>query len=168
MHWARIAPPFGAGVQANGLPDRIDADEARVLWDSWHFSLCDDACTLHRHIVNTTVWQGAPAVVSRGGLPLPAVTPDPDADPQRNLSFVVLTKFPSGPIMVTAMGRTAAGLGWHEPRCNITIDLSSLPSQSNLPPIALFGTFGHISFKLGQQPLSNLRKADAVRGHIHP
>ena len=47
-----------------------------VFWDAWHFSLCDDACTIHAGIINTTVYQGAPGRVSRGGLPLPTVTMD--------------------------------------------------------------------------------------------
>ena len=36
--------------------------------------MCDDACTLHRGLINKTVSNGAPARVTRGGLMLPVVT----------------------------------------------------------------------------------------------
>ena len=36
--WANIAPPFGAGADANGAPQLIVADDTRegVLWDAWY------------------------------------------------------------------------------------------------------------------------------------
>lgn len=65
-------------ADGDGTAALILADDTAegVFWDVWHFSLCDDACTIHAGIINTTVYQGAPGRVSRGGLPLPTVTMD--------------------------------------------------------------------------------------------
>lgn len=150
VSWASIAPPFGAGADANGTPQAILADDddanGGVFWDAWHFSLCDDACTIHEKIINTTVFQGAPGRVSRGGLPLPVVQAVPEGhhtvrvdrkgsvdggDGSRDAGallkpFVIVTQFPepAGALMVTALGRTLLD-GWHEPLATVSVDASA-------------------------------------------
>lgn len=149
--WARIAPPFGAGRQANGFPDQVEADENEVLWDDWNFSLCDDACTIREGIVNKTVWQGAPSRISRGGLPLPQVSEDTTTALK---PYVVVTRFPNGPIMITTLGRTSTVLGWQEPKSNVTVDLRSVATDLDygLPALGVFGTYGNLLLILPIQP----------------
>eukprot|EP00041_Stephanoeca_diplocostata_P029972 m.896214 g.896214 ORF g.896214 m.896214 type:complete len:685 (+) comp23666_c0_seq18:118-2172(+) len=163
--WSILAPPFGVGIQANGMPDQVAADDtsAGVLWDSWHFGLCDDACTLSKHIVNTTVYQGAPGRITRGGLPLPTVVaPTTTAAPSATPPFIVITRFPANQIMITAMGRTSATAGWTEPTYDVTVDLS----QSNFsatsgpfPPIGIFGRFASVSLVLSAAAYQTVARA---------
>lgn len=142
VQWAVLAPPFGAGQQRGGVPDSIKVDSV-ILWDNWAFSLCDDACTLHRHLVNRTVRQGAPARVTRGGLPLPLVSiPATTSAATPLLPFVVATRYPnSSAVLLTSMGRTSAGAGWVEPSADVTL---TVPGP--MPPlVGLLGHFGSVT-----------------------
>ena len=147
-----VAQPFGAGVQADGKPDQVELDDT-ILWDSWKFSLCDDACTLHRNLVNRTVRNGAPATVSRGGLPLPQVWLDSSV---QNLAagsstnqtslvpFVIATRYPKGAaVLLTALGRTTP-MGFFEPAAHV--NLTVRPADSGkLPVIGVFGRFRSVT-----------------------
>lgn len=149
MGWAAIAQPFGGGVQPDGHPDTILADESEggVFYDDWKFSLCDDACTLHKQIVNTTVYQGAPGRVVRGrGIPLPIVTP---AAGEAEAPFVIVTKFPQGQVLVTALGRTHTATGWTEPRSIVLVDLSSAEAGVGVNlTVGLLGRFHAVTLVL--------------------
>ena len=85
----------------------------------------DDAAVISHKLLNTTMRQGAPAIVTRGGLPMPTVHalasehcsgvtyPTDDGQQQRSENycqpFVIATRFPNGPTMVSAIGRTRHG-----------------------------------------------------------
>jgi hypothetical protein len=156
VSWAGIAPPFGLGTTVGGggeggLVELVELDEEEVLWDTWHFGLCDDACTIHKNLTNKTVQQGASARVARGGLPLPAGTAHlypihyTDAPPLpvvevphgADKPFVAVTRFPPsasspvGAVMVTALGRTNTS-GWYEVKANVTLDMCSVSGVDEL------------------------------------
>jgi hypothetical protein len=140
-----VAQPFGAGIQPDGMPDKVDLDNI-ILWDSWKFSLCDDACTLHRHLVNKTVRNGAPARVTRGGLPLPLVSLEAGSvlgsrtKDASLVPFVIATRYPKGAaVLLTALGRTTPA-GFSEPAAHVNL---TVPPTDNgkLPVIGVFGRF---------------------------
>ena len=145
--WSNIVPPFGAGVQPGGRPDDVVVD-SEILWDSWKFAMCDDACTLHRHLINKTVANGAPARVTRGGLALPAV-----AMPSRTTPppFVLATRFPNGSaVLLTSLGRTTPSR-YTEPEAhvNLTIpppdDADNADSPASVPMVGIFGRFASVT-----------------------
>jgi hypothetical protein len=132
VNWAKIAPPFGGGMQHprgggatagssnTSIPDRINMSEL-ILWDSWKFAEADDAAVISHKLVNQTVRQGAPAVVTRGGLELPKVQAisstecakqhgegrrQTDNDGNYCHPFVIATRFPNGATAVSTIGRT--------------------------------------------------------------
>lgn len=145
--WARIAPPFGV---AKLRPEQVKLD-TKLLVDSWNFRLCDDAAVIGHHLENKTVEQAAPARVSRGGLPLPTVT----TAANQLAPFVVSTRFPSGPVSVTTLGRTR-GRTYTEPTAHITqrIPHASEGSGENsscpcgvcgVPALGVFGHFASLT-----------------------
>lgn len=67
VRWSRIAPPFGARAKGGSW---IEQDASSTLLDSWAFEPGD---TWDKRAWSKTVVQGAPARVTRGGLPLPVV-----------------------------------------------------------------------------------------------
>jgi hypothetical protein len=119
VRWARIAPPYPLGVRGEIL-DSVAIDET-ALFDAWNFSLADDNSVIGLHLEGTVVRQGAPARVSRGGLPLPSVASQGGS---LTVPYVLLTQYPpstrkplgadagqgeatSGrPVAVTTLGRT--------------------------------------------------------------
>lgn len=144
----KVAEPFGAGVQVDGKPDQILAD-TNILWDSWKFSLCDDACTMHRHLVNKTVRNGAPARVTRGGLALPSVSVvAPRAGSTAPLlPFVVATRYPQGrAILLTSMGRTQID-GWSEPAAHVNLTIPGVdhPLEAAAPVVGILGRFASVT-----------------------
>ena len=89
VNWAKIAPPFGGGMQPGGppssassatssspssVPDMIRTSKT-ILFDAWTFRETDNAAVIGHHLENVTVKQGAPAIISRGNIPLPSVEP---------------------------------------------------------------------------------------------
>lgn len=66
VHWTRLAPAFGARA-VGGTAMEIDP---LTLYDTWSFEKGD---TWDHRVWDTTLRQGAPARVSRGGLPLPII-----------------------------------------------------------------------------------------------
>lgn len=148
-----VAQPFGAGVQPDGKPDLVELDDT-ILWDSWKFSLCDDACTLHRHLVNKTVTNGAPARVTRGGLPLPQVSLETisaigtRANDTSLLPFVIATRYPKGAaVLLTALGRTTPA-GFSEPAAHVNLTVSPTDT-GKLPVIGVFGHFRTVTLQFG-------------------
>lgn len=69
VRWGRIAPPFGARAPGGAW---IEQDTETTLMDSWLFEPGD---TWDKRSWGKTIEQGAPARVTRGGLPLPGVVP---------------------------------------------------------------------------------------------
>lgn len=127
------------------MPDKVNLDNT-ILWDSWRFSLCDDACTLHRHLVNKTVRNGAPARVTRGGLPLPQVSLEATsalgsrAKGASLVPFVIATRYPKGAaVLLTALGRTTPA-GFSEPPAHVNLTVSPTDT-GKLPVIGVFGRF---------------------------
>lgn len=115
----------------------------------------DDACTLRRNITNQTIRSGAPARVSRGGLPLPTVSQgSAPFVPIERKPFVVLTKFPDETggatltALVTTLGRTSVD-GWTEDAADIAVDLSAEPSTQPITVGAL-GNMQSLTIKLGR------------------
>lgn len=137
--WARIAEPFGVGISSLGISsltgkqERVKVD-SRGLYDSWTFALADDPSVISHKLENKTVRQGAPARVTRGGLPLPSVV----APEGKSLPFVVSTRFPTGPVSITTLGRTDPGQ-FEEPKVHVT---QVIPRVSTFSP-SLVGIFGH-------------------------
>ncbi len=146
-----VAQPFGAGVQPDGKPDKVELDDG-ILWDSWKFSLCDDACTLHRHLVNKTVRNGAPARVTRGGLALPQVSLETTSAPGTRakdtslVPFVIATRYPKGAaVLLTALGRTTPA-GFSEPAAHVNLTVSPTDT-GKLPVIGVFGRFRSVTLQ---------------------
>jgi hypothetical protein len=129
VNWAKVAPPFGGGLQRSAgataldvktlVPDQVKMSEL-ILWDTWHFAEADDAAAISHKLTNTTVLQGAPAIVTRGGLELPSVAalpPSQCAGGSTNLTFnycqpfVIATRFPNDVISVSTIGRTRPDFG---------------------------------------------------------
>lgn len=146
LRWATVAPPFGAGI------GQIEASE-EILFDEWRFGLRDDACTIRRNITNRTIRSGAPARISRGGLPLPVVSRESAPfEPTQRKPYTVLTKFPDGTstsaltALVTTLGRTSVS-GWTEDAADVSVDLSSVLGK----PVTLgaLGNMLSLSLKLG-------------------
>ena len=164
----QVAAPFGAGVQADGKPDSVVMD-SEILWDAWHFSLCDDACTIHTHIINKTVSNGAPARVTRGGLELPTVTL-PSEDSNKGLApFVIATRYPGGAaVLLTALGRTQPDpIGWVEPKAHVNLTVpaasaSAKPSGGELPVVGILGRFASVTLHFAAAP-TNADQAREVK-----
>ena len=161
-----VAKPFGAGVQPDGKPDQVILDDS-ILWDSWKFSLCDDACTLHRHLVNKTVRNGAPARVARGGLSLPQVALDAASASSTNgtslVPFIIATRYPKGAaVLLTALGRTTT-VGYSEPAAHVNLTVPPADS-GKLPVIGVFGRFHSVTlhFESGDWHLGSTSRAVAV------
>ena len=147
VRWARIAPPYPLGVHGEIL-DTVAVDET-ALFDAWNFSLADDNSVISHHLEGTVVRQGAPARVSRGGLPLPSVAQDGSA----TVPFVLLTQYPpsaatktravSGrrPVAVTTLGRTLPlPVGYVEPRAAVGVALPGVHWE-DVGPIGVFGVY---------------------------
>ena len=67
VRWGRIAPPFGARAKGGA-----DVKMSHTInWDSWAFEPGD---TWDKSTWGSTLRMGAPAVISRGGLPLATVS----------------------------------------------------------------------------------------------
>ena len=163
-----VAKPFGAGVQPDGKPDQVILDDS-ILWDSWKFSLCDDACTLHHQLVNKTVRNGAPARITRGGLPLPQVALDAasvsasSTNDSSLVPFIIATRYPKGvAVLLTALGRTTAA-GYSEPAAHVNL---TVPPTDNgkLPVVGVFGRFHAVTlhFESGDWQLGSTSHAIAV------
>eukprot|EP01052_Picozoa_sp_SAG31_P027532 SAG31_NODE_2584_length_5434_cov_3.784067_2_plen_219_part_00 len=167
-----MARPFGAGVQPDGRPDQVTLDDV-IMWDSWKFSLCDDACTLHRGLINKTVRNGAPARVTRGGLPLPTVTLDAVSSgvDTRLLPFAIATRYPKGPaVLLTSLGRTTTA-GFVEPEAHFKLFVP-LSHSGKLPVIGLFGRFRSVTLQFPggawQFALSERTSAVSARDMLAP
>ena len=112
-----------------------------ILNDTHLFSLCDDACVISHDLENVTLTQGAPARVTRNGLPLPlvAVPESVNALSASEPPFVVATRYPNnGPVSVSTIGRTLANVGWVEPRADVTLLLTAESANTTT-----FGVFGY-------------------------
>jgi hypothetical protein len=148
LSWAKLAPPFGGGVQraAGGTarPDQLEACTEK-LEDSWTFAEADDAAVIGHHLAGRTVAQAAPARVSRGGLPLPQVAGVPAA----TAPFVVTTRFPTGAVSVTAIGRTAPG-AFVEAEANVTQAIGAPPDARSV--IGVFGAFARLALTFAAPP----------------
>ena len=68
VRWGRLAKPFGARAPG-GADMKLDTN---ILLDAWDYEPGD---TWDKKTWGATILQGAPARVTRGGLPLPVVTP---------------------------------------------------------------------------------------------
>jgi hypothetical protein len=170
-----VAEPFGAGVQkASGEPDQILMDD-RILWDGWRFSMCDDACTLHRGLVNRTVLNGAPARVTRGGLALPTVALPTAAEEGHAAAgalvpFVIATRYPHGAaVLLTALGRTLPDpIGWSEPAAHVNLTIPpATPAASDaaagaMPVVGLLGHFASVTLHFEARCFGGRAPTDAA------
>eukprot|EP00656_Telonema_subtile_P014004 TRINITY_DN17120_c0_g1_i1.p1 TRINITY_DN17120_c0_g1~~TRINITY_DN17120_c0_g1_i1.p1 ORF type:complete len:352 (-),score=60.36 TRINITY_DN17120_c0_g1_i1:88-1143(-) len=150
--WGRLAAPFG--VAKHG-PEQIELDTA-VLRDSWKFKLCDDAAVISHGLENKTVEQAAPARVTRGGLPLPSVRP---LSPGGLVPFVVSTKFPSGAVSISTLGRTIVR-EYSEPLAHVnqTIPTATPTTQGcPSPRIGVFGKFASLTIDFSAVAASSCR-----------
>lgn len=179
VRWARIAPPYplgvgvgggGSGGGGGGLLDTVEVDD-NALWDAWNFSLADDNVVISHHLEGQVVRQGAPARVSRGGLPLPAVT-------QGNATcvpFVLLTRYPNGsagaqagrPVAITTVGRTfPAPVGYVEPRVDVQVHLQTSWAQAG--SIGVFGVYRSLTLRFGGSDGGPGAAATPARGATTP
>jgi hypothetical protein len=144
VSWARIAPPFGGGLQRlNSVPDQLVTSSADYLNDSWTFAEADDAAVIGHKLQGLAVVQAAPARSARGGLVLPVVTmPAADGSGRSRQPFVVSTRFPTGPISITSIGRTAPGAFVEAEDANVTQALGEPPSATTV--VGVFGYFGEL------------------------
>jgi hypothetical protein len=119
LRWQRIAPPFPAGSSTVHMSNE-------VLTDSWTF---ERGQTWKNELVGQTVYQGAPAILSRD-IALPRVTSNADRP------FVFASRFPNGAVAIGAQERTRIGRAWYMPRSEVELDVGDAPG-----PYAIFGSF---------------------------
>eukprot|EP00039_Didymoeca_costata_P005669 m.83542 g.83542 ORF g.83542 m.83542 type:complete len:561 (+) comp12926_c0_seq1:110-1792(+) len=139
--WSRIAPPFSVGLmQADGsVTEKAPLLDDHILYDSHNFSLCDDACVISHHLEGVNLPQGAPARVTRNGLPLPNVSVSSGP-----LPWVIATQFPNGPVSITTIGRQITGVGWIEPKATVSLEVPQLESNTT---IGIFGYYESLELK---------------------
>jgi hypothetical protein len=119
LRWQRIAPPFPSGLGCVELSEE-------VLTDAWHF---ERGQTWQSELVENTVRQGAPAVITRN-LPLAEVR-SIGARP-----FVFASRFPNGAVAVAAQERTQVNKAWFMSPCEVTLNVSDACG-----PFGIFGDF---------------------------
>lgn len=106
-----------------------------------HTRFLSQACVISHNLEGVVVQQGAPARVTRNGLPLPDVVPmDGNVVP-----FVLATRFPGGKTFsITTIGRQLIS-GWIEPRAAVTIRLPVVPR--NNVTIGVFGRYHSLTLE---------------------
>jgi hypothetical protein len=127
VRWERVAPPFGATEAPVAISEKI-------LFDTWHFA---PGSFWDRSVIDKTIRQGAPAMVTRG-LPLPTIQ-DAASIPDDEVPFVIGSLNPNGAVSIASLGRTHEGRGYHAPRANIHV---KIPTWRD--PIGIFGEFDHL------------------------
>lgn len=135
--------------QPGGEPDRPDRVFVGDDWstdragnDIWTFSECDDAAVIGHRLQGKTVQQGAPARTSRGGLPLPVVKSSSPGRPP----YLITTRFPTGAVSVTSIGRTSPGR-FIEPAFDVTqtVDIEDVGGVRAGDADIVLGVFGYFS-----------------------
>jgi len=91
------------------------------------------------------VQQGAPARVTRGGLPLPVVETQSCDGCQ---PWVICTRFPNGATSVTTIGRTLPS-GFVEAKANVTVQIGQPASAS--PVIGIFGYYEKLELVFAEE-----------------
>jgi hypothetical protein len=127
VRWERIAPPFRAVQSPVSISEKI-------LFDTWHFA---PGSFWDRSVIDKTIRQGAPAMVTRG-LPLPMML-DAASVSDDEIPFIVGSLNPNGSVSIASLGRTHQGRGYHAPRAKIHV---ALPAWRD--PIGIFGEFDQL------------------------
>jgi hypothetical protein len=127
VRWHRIAPPFGLDKTPVAISEKI-------LFDTWHFA---PGSFWDRSVIDKTIRQGAPAMVTRG-LPLP-ILQDAASVSDDEIPFVLGSLNPNGAVSIASIGRTHAGRGYHAPLAKIHV---KIPAWRD--PIGIFGEFGQL------------------------
>ena len=128
VRWHRIAPAFAlnaADINVSG----------EILKDTQFFPKGSTWCTTAD---GKTVWQCAPAAISRG-LPLPEVKADGEKP------FVAASKNPNGAIAVGAFGRVSAKDGFRTPAADVFVDADISDTIAGI-----FGNFKSVTFKVSK------------------
>ncbi len=120
VRWQRIAAPFAAGIGTVRTSDEI-------LTDNWTF---ERGQTWDSDVVGQHVRQSAPACIARN-LDLPHVKAE------KELPFVVCTKFPNGAVALAAQERIFSDRGWFMPKAEVTLDVGGASGP--------FAVFGHLA-----------------------
>lgn len=161
VNWAKFAPPFGGGIQRHtDQPDQVKMS-TNILFDSWKFTETDDAAVIGHHLINKTVQQGAPSVVTRGGLLLPDVK---ISNRSEYPPFVIATKYPNGAISITSIGRTIPlPVGFVDTKANVTLQIDSL--LSNYTIVGIFGVYEGLclTFKSIDKTLHPIKASQTIR-----
>jgi hypothetical protein len=119
LRWQRIAPPFPVGRSTIHVSNE-------VLTDNWAF---ERGQTWQNDLVGRTVYQGAPACMSRD-IALPLVTSSGDKP------FVFASRFPNGAVAIGAQERTRTGRVWYMPSAEVELHVGDAPG-----PYGIFGSF---------------------------
>jgi hypothetical protein len=127
VRWQRFAPPIGVCR----VPVEVDPE---TLVDSWTFRPGE---FWWRPVDGRTVRQGAPARVTRGGLPLPSVSPIGGIRP-----YVVASRHTEGAIAIATLPRTTPGRGVFQPLARIR-----LAAQLDVP-LGVFGRYASLTLEV--------------------
>jgi hypothetical protein len=135
VRWERVAPPFGALKTSVAISEKI-------LFDTWHFA---PGSFWDRSVIDMTIRQGAPAMVTRG-LPLPTIQ-DAVSVPDDEIPFVIGSLNPNGAVSIASLGRTHADKGYHAPRVKVHV---KIPVWRD--PIGIFGEFDQLVLEFPDEP----------------
>jgi hypothetical protein len=171
IKWQRIAPPFAASM----YPVLVSDD---ILFDSHFFA---PGSFWHQKVINTTIRQGAPAILARG-LPLPRIEQinlsknenpsireaksgilsiteaeggiilSPDECP-----FIVASRNPTGAISIAALGRTNPERGYYTPKVSVSVQVPSLKGL-----FGIFGEFEQLILQIDEQLILQSKVTEPV------
>ncbi len=142
LRWQRIAQPFPTGVGAFQT-------SAEILRDGWKFSAGE---TWQHELLDTTVWQGAPAILARN-IEMPVVSGDGEKP------FIYAARFPNGAVALGAQERTQPGRAWYMTPCDVTLHLGDAPG-----PIGIFGHYKSLTLEFSRVPGGNHVLAQDLAG----
>lgn len=131
--WQRIAPPFRS--RADVPTRRTEA----TLTDSWTFGPAD---TWYKGAHGQTVPQSAPAVTTRGLDRFPVVR-----DAGEGVPYVCAMRHPNGALAVAALPRLDDTKGFRVPAAEVFV-----PADALGVPVAAFGRFRSLTFKVSRKP----------------
>lgn len=134
LRWQRIAPPFSAGSGTVRISEE-------VLTDSWTF---ERGQTWQNDLVDQTVNQGAPAVISRN-IALPRITSTGEKP------FLFASRFPGGAVAIGIQERTRPARAWTTPSADVELHVGDAPG-----PFGIFGSARSVTL-IFDRPLSGRR-----------
>lgn len=134
LRWQRIAHPFPVGTGTFQT-------STEILRDGWMFNAGE---TWQRDLVGATVWQSAPAILTRN-IDLPHVLGGSEKP------FVFAARFPNGAVAIGAQERTQPGRAWYMPVCDVMLQVGDAPG-----PFGIFGEYRSLTLEFSK-PVSGKR-----------